>query len=83
IQNSGVRIQESEFRSQNSGVRIQESEFRSQNSGVRIQESEFRSQNSGVRSQKFKFNLVCTKFQLDLTGVKIGTIKFLPKISNF
>ncbi|WP_230967398.1 hypothetical protein, partial [Nostoc commune] len=38
--NSGVRIQESEFRSQNSGVRIQESEFRSQNSGVRIQESE-------------------------------------------
>jgi len=34
----------------NSGVRIQESEFRSQNSGVRIQESEFRSQNSLKRS---------------------------------
>jgi len=47
-QNSGVRIQKSEFRSQNS-------EVRSQNSGVRIQESEFRSQNSEVRIQESKF----------------------------
>ena len=61
---SGVRIQNSEFRSQNpgvrsqeSGVRIQNSEFRSQvprsqRSESRIQESGVRSQESGIRNQE-------------------------------
>ena len=42
-----------EFRSQESGVRIQESEYWSQNTGVRIQESGVRSRNSRVGFQEF------------------------------